>query len=365
MHPVEASIDERTFSGEMAAPSPCGEDLEYDPAFVALQQASIGKSEQQFGTAIIPAEPPDWHRIEHDALALMQRSRDIRIMSLLTRAWTENEGLPGYARGLALLADTLERHWDAVHPGLQVGGQYDPMQRVNAIAAFADTSSLVRCLRHAPLLSGPSGKLSLRDAVAVLESGDHVDSGSFPGGGARLRAELGQGGGDTGRILLAVQRILETLEQLRGTLEAHLEAAWMPSFAPVEQPLKTVAAAVSVRRSLQGISGQRTAEGPSPTVSPAPSTEGTAGPPSIPGPAGIRDRDALIGSLQAACAFLEQSEPSHPAPILIRRALRLLQMNFHEIVRELLPEGLARLDALAGVGQGPPQGGSCDVEHAP
>lgn len=39
-------------------PLPCGEDLEYDADFMALQQAATGKREQQFGDTIIPAEPP-------------------------------------------------------------------------------------------------------------------------------------------------------------------------------------------------------------------------------------------------------------------------------------------------------------------
>lgn len=330
--------------------SSCGEDLEYAPEFVALQQASIGKSEQQFGTAIIPAEPPDWHRIEDEARQLLRRSQDIRILGLLTRAWTENEGIAGYARGLQWLAELLEQHWEAVHPRLQTADEYDPMQRVNAIAAFADTVSLARSLRKSALLAGSSGHLSLRDAAAILEGGDSSENLGYPGGSVRLRAELGQARGDTAATLIAVDQILASVSRVRQVMEKHLDTAWMPSFAPIEQPLNTISAAVSVRRGLHEISGQALSVAP-PSVAEA---EEAAAPDLGAGtglPAGhIDGRDEVIRMLQQACDYLERSEPSHPAPMLIRRSLRLLQMNFYEIVRELMPEGLSRLDALAGTG---------------
>ncbi len=328
--------------------SACGEDLEYAPDFVALMQASVGKSEQQFGTAIIPAEPPDWHRIEHDALKLLQRSQDIRIMGLLTRAWTENEGLAGYAHGVDMLATALERHWDDIHPGLTVSGEYDPMQRVNAIAAFADAASLARSVRGATLMSGPGGHLSLREAVAILEGGDALAAGGYPGGSVRLRAELGQAGGGVGPRLDAVHAVLDGLARIRRVLETHLDATWMPSFAGIEQPLTTISAAASVRGRPHGVDpAEARPEAAAPSLQPAIDGGGS----DVTSGGTIGGRVDVVRVLQLACDYLERNEPSHPAPMLIRRALRLLQMNFYEIVRELIPEGLPRVDSLAGTGR--------------
>jgi len=52
--------------------------------------------------------------------------------------------------------------------------------------------------------------------------------------------------------------------------------------------------------------------------------------------------------LEKACQYLERSEPSHPAPMLIRRAQRLLELNFFQIIEELVPEGLQKIESLAG-----------------
>src|SRR3546814_12955639 len=97
-------------------PSSCGENLEYSPEFLALQQAVAGKPEQQFGSTIIPEQAPDWALIEREAAELSGRTCDIRIIVLLAQAWTELRGLPGFADGIQLLATVLDRHWDHVYP---------------------------------------------------------------------------------------------------------------------------------------------------------------------------------------------------------------------------------------------------------
>jgi type VI secretion system protein ImpA len=56
-------------------------------------------------------------------------------------------------------------------------------------------------------------------------------------------------------------------------------------------------------------------------------------------------------ALEDACLYLEQAEPSHPAPLLIRRAQRLMRMNFYDIVRDMAPAALPQVDVLAGHAQ--------------
>ncbi len=71
------------------------------------------------------------------------------------------------------------------------------------------------------------------------------------------------------------------------------------------------------------------------------------------GVAGIKDieisnRDDVQVLLEKACQYMERTEPSHPAPMLIRRAQRLLDLNFFQIIEELVPEGLQKIESLAG-----------------
>jgi type VI secretion system protein ImpA len=67
-----------------------------------------------------------------------------------------------------------------------------------------------------------------------------------------------------------------------------------------------------------------------------------------PGPGELRTRADAVQLLEMVCRFMEQHEPSNPAPLLIRRAQRLVQMNFLEIVKDLMPDSLSAIEKLAG-----------------
>src|SRR5262245_10354120 len=62
----------------------------------------------------------------------------------------------------------------------------------------------------------------------------------------------------------------------------------------------------------------------------------------------IRTRADAVRELERVCDWLERNEPSNPAPLLIRRAQRLMNKNFLEIVRDLAPEGVNQVELIAG-----------------
>nr|AAT90808.1 conserved hypothetical protein [uncultured proteobacterium QS1] len=62
----------------------------------------------------------------------------------------------------------------------------------------------------------------------------------------------------------------------------------------------------------------------------------------------IRSRQDVILLLDQVLDYFQQYEPSHPAPILIRRSQKMIGMDFVTIVEELLPESLVSLLQLSG-----------------
>ena len=62
----------------------------------------------------------------------------------------------------------------------------------------------------------------------------------------------------------------------------------------------------------------------------------------------IRSRQDVISLLDKVLDYFQQYEPSHPAPILIRRSQKMIGMDFTTIVEELLPESQATLLQLSG-----------------
>ena len=81
-----ADLDVDAWLSPLSEQAPCGADLEYDPAFLALEEAARGKPEQQFGDTLIPAQEPDWRAVDEQARALLGRTRDLRVLMPWLRA---------------------------------------------------------------------------------------------------------------------------------------------------------------------------------------------------------------------------------------------------------------------------------------
>src|SRR3954466_7510869 len=111
-----AEIDVDALLAPLSDAAPSGADLEYDAAFLALEEASRGKPEQQFGDTVIPAQEPDWRVMHEQALALFARTRDLRVGVHLLRAATRLHGIAGFAPALRLVHGLLERHWAHIYP---------------------------------------------------------------------------------------------------------------------------------------------------------------------------------------------------------------------------------------------------------
>ena len=337
-------------------PLPCGEDLEYDADFMALQQAATGKREQQFGDTIIPAEPPDWARVDRIARQLCLRTRDLRVLVPLTLAWTESRGLPGYVDGLRQVDAVLQTFWNDVHPRVVDGTNEDPLPRMNALAALAEAEGLGRSVRDALLLEDGGTAMSLRQVEALLDSSksDQVD---YPGGVGRLREAARRAHDKAAAPVVALREALALLQRIRETCERALGQSWAPDFSRLERSLRTVGQLLpeqshsEVPQAAAASSAEETTSGAAHVHAPA--AQAAAAPQSAARPLRIQEieisaREDVQVLLDKACEFLERTEPSHPAPMLIRRAQRLLDLNFFQIIEELVPEGLQKIESLAG-----------------
>jgi type VI secretion system protein ImpA len=65
-------------------------------------------------------------------------------------------------------------------------------------------------------------------------------------------------------------------------------------------------------------------------------------------PGEIGSRNEVIRALDAVCGYYERYEPSSPVPILLRRAQRLVSMNFVDIMRNLAPSAMSDIEKITG-----------------
>ncbi len=315
---------------------PCGPDLEHEPDFMALEQDSKGKPERIMGDTIVQAVEPDWADIKVRAEALFPLTKDLRVAILLLRANTRLEGLLGFSSGLQLIHEMLARYWDSVHPCLDPEDDNDPTMRINVLMSLEDPEALGRDLRAVKFIcANRHAKLTIRDILVTLGKLPATDSENAPNQAETeniLRSE------ENIVLVQAMQDALQALDNTKALLGKKVAADRVPDFKPLYETLKMVL----------------------PLCTEMPETEETQGNEvdtkqknaSAPSTGDIRSREDVVRVLEKVCNFIERTEPTNPAPLLIRRAQYLMKKNFIEIIEELGPDWLKEVQRISGHGVG-------------
>jgi len=315
----------------LSGDQPCGPDLAYDAAFTALETAALGTPERQSGETVIAAEPPNWPEVYDAALALAGRTRDLRLAVLLARAGARTQGLAGYAAGLSLVAQLLDRYWDAVHPLLDGD---DATMRLNVLAALCSQFSGLGDLRTCYLVAA-GHPLTVRLIELALTKAEPL-----PGETRPTPAGIGKGLQDATAADAALPERLKSVHAAAASIERSLSQR-VGIAGPDLKPLLNITHALGLAAAAaQGA----TVEALAPTDASRAAIEQGASAPSI-----IRTREDAVRTLGSVCDWIERHEPSNPAPLLIRRAQRLMSKSFLDLVRDLAPDGLAQLEHIAGV----------------
>lgn len=331
----------RPMNEAMLAPivgdAPCGPDLEYDEDFLQLQQCAAGRPEEQYGATVIAARAPDWARVEALGTALFARTKDLRVLAELAGAWVRAHGLPGYAQALRLAASLLSRYWDSVHPQLAIDDFSDPMPRVNALNALICPQGAARFARDCLLI----GALTVKEADAALEVRDTT------GASDRLLHELRAAFDQGDATVRAAFDALDALADIRAIVRDKLGDEWSIEESAFEGALAHLRKSIAegqVDASRKQPAPGATADGsPNAVALQAPSADASAW-----RTMQISSRADVDLGLEQMCRYFEQHEPSHPAPIFLRRAQRLLALNFYEIIRDIAPDSLHQLEMLSG-----------------
>lgn len=314
---------------------PCGEDLSYDADFLALENAAQGKPEQQFGDTVIAPEPPDWRDVEIRAQELLARTKDLRVCGLLCRACTSLRGLVGAADGVELIAGLIETYWPSLHPLPEDG---DSFMRLNALAFLDDAGGFLRELRQTPLVRTVVGIVLVRDAEALAKGMGLSASCTLSGEQIRIGVAQAWAQGDEG--LRAVSRVTSAVDRIASACAQHLPENHRPALGAIKALMNALG------EILPGPANDDNAAASSSAAATAVAMQ-SQGPTSL-APGQLRTRDDAVGQLLRVAEFLEASEPTNPAPLLIRRAMRLMQMGFIDIVRELSPDSIAQIENITG-----------------
>ncbi|HET6148473.1 MAG TPA: type VI secretion system protein TssA [Polyangia bacterium] len=324
---------------------PSGPDLEYDPAFGEIDRLAQGKPEQQIGNTIVPAEAPDWKVVQKKATELLARSKDLRVGAHLTRALLHTSGWAGFAIGLGVLRGLIERYWDGVHPRLDPSDDNDPTMRVNVLSSFGELGTL-SAVRALPLVSSRTlGRVSLKDLE--MAAGD----APAPANGAPSMANI-EGAvmdsdlGELQQTVTALRACLEALAGIEAAVGERVDASAGTSFGKLPVLLRKAESFLGSRLEQRSGAGAPGADG----AGASGASNGAAPQRSFGG--AINSREDVIRALDAICSYYAKNEPSSPIPMFMERSKKLVMMSFVDIVKELVPDALSRVDILRGQAEG-------------
>jgi len=352
-------FDTDSLLASVSEDQPSGPDLEFDADFGALERAAQGKPEQQFGSTIIPAEEPDWKEVVTQATALLERTRDLRVLSQLAVARLHLTGLVPFSEVVAAIRALLEAQWDSVHPQLDPEEDNDPTLRANALLRLAHPGWVLKSLRDLPLVSSPrAGHFSWREiaiATGAIEVGEDVEKPNE----ALVRGAFQES--DPAKVEALRSAAAAAADAAAGIGKVFDERAGYGSGPDLAELIKLLR---DIVRTIERFAVAPDAAAEEPAVEEGPAEEGGAevggaGAPAAPAPARrggataaslteVTSRADAMRLLDLVLRYYQRYEPSSPLPLLIERARRLADMSFMDVLRDIAPDGLSQAQIIIG-----------------
>lgn len=241
--------------------------------------------------------------------------------------------------GLELIEGLISKFWEHLHP-LRDPDDGDPYARVNALAILPEAEGLLGDLRQCVLFNlrgmGPVRVQSVLIALNQLPA--KADETPLP------REQLTQ------MIASAIEQNPEFRDQARNAL-ANIKSLVVvmndrfgvtssPDLSPLIELLKHVQSVMPEplvaahdeigEEGEAGSEGKRTGH-----------TKAALG--------GVSSREDALRAIDMVCEYLDRAEPTNPAQLFLRRASRLINHNFLQLVKELAPEALNEAARIMGV----------------
>lgn len=352
--------------------APCGPDLEStdDGPFLDYYYEAESRMPERFyipavesgGVVTKPAWLFDRKTVAHkeelaEITKLLQRTRDLRLLSLLARFMVLAGRLPDYAEALVGIADVLEAFPDDVHPK-------DVADRRGALEELGSNVSVVFPLQYAEI-AGP-GEVSLRRQLVALGTAN-PRAGEDGLNTGKLTSEIAAPGNRkyVEEAHAALNTALAAMARIRSACLRNDMNPFNPAIEPAELAVKEMLGIIQSGRpdlapwTADGDApvGEDVAEGgdedagddadgDAPVGAAKPAMVAAAVVTKIP------NRAAALATIKAIEGYFATHEPSSPALLLVTQSRLLFGKPLVEALETLLPAhaGRAAIDFGAETG---------------
>ncbi len=346
-------IDYQELARPLEGEGPAGENLEYDPLYLEMDSLSVPVLDSEIGDSKIEGHGPDWKKLREHCLALWERTRDLRVASYLVITETAMGGFKDCGAALKVLHFLIRDMWETMYPRLDPGDDNDPTERLNILAmlspepgAFNDPimfPAKIRALRLTPSLP-----YTLRDYLISINELETTDNGTIDANlimGEMMNVPLTE----IQEQVAAVREIQETLKAIGDDTNSKLTGGYSLSMASLTREIERLCKLYTTY--LDSYGGGAAAEAGSETAEEGLTAESEGAARSAVNIASYKPAnraDALL-LLRKSAEYFQKSEPNSPIPLLVNRALRFSEMNFVELLEDIVPDALPHGKEILGI----------------
>jgi len=341
--------------------APSGEiDIEYHPFYPELekrmnegtsdQQGMIKGQDEKDGSE---SKGPNWQQIKKDAIELLKRGHNLRVAMFLMQALLKTNGLTGFYTGLELINGYIDHHWDTFYPRLDPAESNDPTARINILWELGEGKAIIESLKRVQLYSPDSmNRIALRTIhIANGKTAPNEADGDLPANPQMIEETFKACEPATLRDTReTIRRSVDSLRRMEAALEDRVGSSNVPDNSKLFAVLEEMAAFFDDRLPDASDGGRpRRYDEDVPADNPNTQMPDTGGV----GQTGksmrtITNRQDVIRGLDLICDYYNNNEPASPVPLLLKRARRLVDKNFIEIVEDLAPDSADQLKAMIG-----------------
>jgi len=339
-------IDLKNLLKEISPEAPSGENASSNDLFELSQNTEIKKDPN--GKVL---SKPNWKDVHKAALELLGKTHDFRIAVILARASIAVQGFAGLYDALRLIRGFVEEYWDTVYPLLDVENNNDPTQRISVLWEINDENRFISPIMRIPLChSTKMGRYGLRHIYIANKTLKSVtkaeDEGQEKSEMKVIEAAFKDTDPETLRKTQSdVDNVLKEVKTLKRILDEKVGSDNSVKFDELVKVLNNIGKIMADRvGKIPNVSGAENEDENSTVLEPAqPLPVGVSM-----NPATISGRRDILRMLDLICEYYAENEPASPVPLLLKRAGRLVEKNFIEILEDIAPDGVNQIQNLVG-----------------
>lgn len=328
-----------------------GQNCEYDPLYLQLEQLAIGVPDSQMGDSVIGGKDPDYRKLRENCLNLWDKTRDLRVAIYIAISSLFIDGIKGFRDSLTIIQYLSNELWNEFYPQLDPNDDNDPTERINILSmispkqgSYNDPLLFISRFRDVKLIDDKP--YTLKNLLDIQSGNTDINEQIFLGEISQISNNCIQEYYDT------IVDIEDLLSDISNTFYEKSNKEAIIDFSSLNNELKVLKEFYKYNLSNRDVNNNITdgsisseEETPTPSSNNVKTVNNKVNISSI----NVSNRAEALLLLKKSADFFRQTEPTNPVPYLIDRAIRIAELNFIDILNDIDSNILDRVKEQLGI----------------